>query len=437
MEITVKQRSVLLVQIFSMIINVIAVTAISGFIYYTTELIRKNYQARDFLDRVQIIPDDPQKMFFECLTLMLILIISFFVRHYYGNSNSHTVIITLFVDFVVTLLSLFILNFNYNGLLLLVFAEILYYIKDRKLRIILIILAVLGYLIGNYDFLSLRFNMFNIKDYVGYYSSSSQQYIMSIINITISLNIIVFIMYCVMVMNVQSDTIDEVNKLYHELQSANEQLQEYASMSERMAQTRERNRLAREIHDTLGHTLTGITAGIDACITTIDISPDLTKKQLELLSKVSRDGIKDIRRSVSELRPDTVERLHLEVAIRKMITDMSQVSGAQILFETDEKKLRFDEDEENAIYRVIQESITNALRHGAATKIRISIERKDGDLILKIKDNGVGCKEIKSGFGTRHIQERIEMLHGTVSFDGSNGFTVSAIIPIRWGENYD
>lgn len=66
-------------------------------------------------------------------------------------------------------------------------------------------------------------------------------------------------------------------------------------MSERMAQTRERNRLAREIHDTLGHTLTGITAGLDACLAIIDVAPDQTKKQLEMLSRVSRDGIKEIQ----------------------------------------------------------------------------------------------------------------------------------------------
>ena len=197
-------------------------------------------------------------------------------------------------------------------------------------------------------------------------------------------------------------------------------------MSERMAQTRERNRLAREIHDTLGHTLTGITAGLDACLAIIDVAPDQTKKQLEMLSQVSRDGIKEIRRSVNELRPDALERLSLEVAIRKMVMEMSQ-----------EKHLKFDEDEENAIYRVIQESITNAVRHGHAKKIWITLKKIDGEILLVIKDNGIGCEEVKSGFGTKHIKERIEMLKGTVSFDGRNGFTVTARIPIRWGETYD
>ena len=65
----------------------------------------------------------------------------------------------------------------------------------------------------------------------------------------------------------------------------NEQLQEYSVMAEKMAETRERNRLAREIHDTLGHTLTGIAAGIDACLATIGTSPRQTKDQLELIPR--------------------------------------------------------------------------------------------------------------------------------------------------------
>jgi len=116
---------------------------------------------------------------------------------------------------------------------------------------------------------------------------------------------------------------------------------------------------------------------------------------------------------------------------------MSQVSDVQIYFETDEKHLKFDEDEENAIYRVIQESITNAVRHGKAEKIWITLKKIDGEILLIIKDNGIGCDEIKSGFGTKHIKERIEMLRGTVTFAGQHGFTVTARIPIRWGEMYD
>ncbi len=418
-------------------LNVTAVVLLSWFIYYTTERIRWHNDARAFLDRVKTIPHNPYMVYVMCILLMACLLVSFFVRHSFDDTNRKVVITTLIYDVLITTFTMVLLDFNYNGLLLFVFAETVSYVRERWLKIVLVAIAVFAYLLANYEFLSLWLPLYNLKDYIGYYSSTSQQYYMSFVNLFNSLNVILFFIYCTYMIYSQSNTIEEVNQLYHELQNANEQLKEYANMSEQMAKTKERNRLAREIHDTLGHTLTGITAGLDACITTIDVAPEQTKKQLELLSQVSRGGIKDIRRSVNELSLDALERLHLKMAIQKMIEDMSQVSGAQIYFESGENQLRFDEDEENAIYRVIQESITNALRHGGATKIWITMERTGEELHLQIKDNGIGCKEIKSGFGTKHIQERIEMLRGTVTFDGSNGFTVSAIIPIRWGETYD
>ena len=417
--------------------NIAAVVMISGFVYYTTQQIRYRYVARKFLDSVETIPHDPGGTFLRCILLMGLMVFSFILRRILEKKESPFVIATLFFDVIITVVLIFQLDFNYNGMILLVFANVIYYVKEQKMKLSLVALAILGYLVADYDFLALRLNLYNVRDYIQYYSATQQQYFLSIYNIMISMNIIMFIIYCIYVINTQRNTIEEVNMLYHELQTANDQLQEYANMSERMAQTRERNRLAREIHDTLGHTLTGIAAGLDACMTMIDISPDQTRKQLELLSKVSREGLKDVRRSVNELSPDSLERLRLDVAIRKMITDMSQVSGAQIYFDTDGTKLRFDEDEENAIYRVIQESVTNAVRHGNATEIWITLKKVDGEIRLVIKDNGIGCKEIKSGFGTKHIQERIEMLRGTVKFNGNNGFTVTAVIPIRWGEMYD
>lgn len=420
-----------------MALNIIAVGLISGFVYFTTEQIRYRYVARNFLEGVDVVPHNPQATFVVCIILMIFLCITFVIRRILKDKHSGLVMATLIFDLIVTSAVISLLDFNYNGLILLVFANVIYYIKERKFKITLVALAILGYLVADYDFLALRFKLFNVRDYIQYYSASRQQYFLSIFNIIVSLNIILFIIYCVYTINTQRNTIEKVNNLYRELQSANEQLKEYANMSERMAQTKERNRLAREIHDTLGHTLTSIAAGLDACITMVDDYPEATRKQLELLAKVSRDGLTDVRRSVSELAPDSIERLRLDVAIRKMITDMSQTSGAQIYFETDDTKLRFDADEENAVYRVIQESVTNAIRHGNAGKIWISLKKKDSDIILIIKDNGCGCDEIKGGFGTKHIKERIEMLKGTVSFNGQDGFTVTAVIPIRWGEMYD
>lgn len=428
-----KERYVVAVQSAMLAVNFLAVAFICVVIYRTSELIRAHYDARVFLDSVETIPVNPRRNLIVCMTLMAILVATFAMRLWRHLPNRWN-IASLIIDFILCSAIIYCLDFNYNGLLLLVFANTIAYAKDGKLRLLFVVLAISGYLVADYSLLSINMPLYNFSDYVHYYSSTPQQYLLGIYNILNSLNSILFIMYCVYVINAQRVTIGEVNMLYHELRTANEQLQEYADMSERMAQTRERNRLAREIHDTLGHTLTGIAMGIDACMALIDNNPELTKVQLEKLSRVSREGINDVRRSVNELRADALERFSLEVAIRKMITDMSQMSDVQIFFETDERCLKFDEDEENAIYRVIQESITNAVRHGEAKKIWITLKKQDGEIFLVIRDNGKGCAEMKSGFGTKHIKERIEMLQGTVSFDGRSGFTVSARIPIRWGE---
>jgi signal transduction histidine kinase len=169
----------------------------------------------------------------------------------------------------------------------------------------------------------------------------------------------------------------------------------------------------------------------------VDKSPQETKKQLETISKVTREGINEIRRSVNKLRPDALERLSLKSAIHKMIIEIELMTNTHIYFQSDIDNLNFAADEEDAIYRMIQESITNAIRHGKATQIWVHISGAEGEIIILVRDNGIGCKEIKQGFGTRHIKERIKMLNGTVEFDGSDGFTVTARIPIRWGEKYD
>ena len=95
----------------------------------------------------------------------------------------------------------------------------------------------------------------------------------------------------------------------------------------------ERNRLAREIHDTLGHVLTGITAGADACIQMMDDSPEMARHQMELIADTARNGMNDVRRSVKALRPDSLEKETLSGALNKMCTSMAQSSGAQIQLE--------------------------------------------------------------------------------------------------------
>ena len=152
---------------------------------------------------------------------------------------------------------------------------------------------------------------------------------------------------------------ERIQNLNDQLEEANQKLKEYAAEAEKNAEMRERNRLAREIHDTLGHALTGIVAGIDASLTMLDIAPEAAKQQLMKIGEVARQGITDVRRSVSKLRPDALEKFDLERAVTKLLEDTSAASGAEITFDHQVTPLKFHEDEEEAIYRVVQEATNN------------------------------------------------------------------------------
>lgn len=437
MDTSMDNKRIHVLQIGILALNIIAVMGISIFIYKTIEAIRRSYTAREFLGGIQAIVWYPYRNIWFCVLLLFLLAVSMFVRNKLFPDNNKVILLSLVAEFAICFIIIILLNFNYNGILLLVFSNVILYAKNGKARYILAAVAIGSFILADYELLSISYRLYSIQDYISYYSASAQQYLLSIYNILVSLNVIFFVMYCVNIINEQRGNLDEINALNEQLQEVNGQLKEYTVMAEKMAETRERNRLAREIHDTLGHTLTGIAAGIDACQATIGTAPEQTKQQLELISKVTRDGIKEIRRSVSELRPDALERLSLEYAINQMVADMNAVSDTKVCFDCQVRNLKFDEDEENAIYRVVQEGITNAMRHGHASHIWITIKKDGTDIVLQIKDNGIGCQEMKSGFGTKHMRERIRMLSGVVTFDGSDGFVVNARIPIRWGETYD
>lgn len=424
------------------IINVITVVFVAGFVYYTTIRICEYYMARNFLASVNAVPFKPQLIFTEVLVLLCLLAISFIVREHFSSGNVKIEYMTIIADFFFSIIIVYLLGFNYNGILFWVCANGISYIANMKGKLIVTVLAVMSFVVTSYDLISIRMNVFSISDYIGFYNANTQQYLFAILSFLNLINILLFIMFCAFVIQTQKGAIDEVNELYDrlsetnkELKAANTQLEKYADIKEKMGQTKERNRLAREIHDTLGHSLTGISAGIDACIAVIDYSPETIKQQLEVISSVTRQGIDEVRRSVNQLRPDALERFSLEDAISKMIMDINSMATTKVYFESDIANLKFDEDEENAIYRVIQESVTNSMRHGHAGQIRIRIDKECSDLHINIKDDGVGCREFKKGFGTRHIIERVQMLNGTVSFHGDNGFETDVVLPIRWGGN--
>lgn len=424
-------------------LNFIILSFVFIVIFLTTNYVVENDSSKSFLENITYLPEEPTKV-------LVIVFAAFFMLVYMIELRQKISVktrLSQFTCFIEIFLCLVIMRFeymSYNGILLLVIADVATSIRDKHNQGLFLLIMSFIYIISDYDIISMRFKMISFREFLSIYNTSERMLLTGIHNALISLNIIVFIMYMIILMRNQMKERARIALLNQQLQTANEKLQEmneqlkdYAQMQKELGEVGERNRIAREIHDTLGHTMTGLSVGLDACITLIDYSVEETKKQLQVLSDVARRGIQDIRRSVNKLRPDALEKRSLEEALKKLFNDTMLMSDVYIQYRSSIPRLQFHIDEEDAIFRVIQEGITNAIRHGKATKIFVDIHKQEKWLVVNIKDNGIGCEEVHTGFGLMHMKERIQMLHGEVTYNGSHGFCIIAKIPIRWSEDYD
>lgn len=402
---------------------------IAGFVHENTAL--------EFLQKINSLTLAPWKI----PVISLLLYVGLLLLVHVENENSAVFCCRIFLEIVIGIIISYILNFSYTGVILLILADATRRFPGARWKFTVLGIICIFYLLADYNLVADRYRMVSLETCLTYYRADVRTLLLGIRNILNSLNILLFIIYIILLMRVQMSEKERIlslneklNRVNEELRQANIQMEEYARESIKNAETRERNRLAREIHDTLGHTLTGIITGLDACITLMDVAPEATKDQMKVIADVARNGMTDVRRSVKALRPDALEKLELPKALEQMIEEMKKTSGVEIDYVCHASLNYFNKDEEEIIYRIVQESITNAIRHGKADHIWITISMEYNVLYLSIKDNGVGCEQIEKGFGLHHMEERLQMLKGCLTYSGEDGFLLEAKIPIRWGE---
>lgn len=432
-----KSISLKRIRTFMMSWNFFMITCYAMIFMFSTNYIIANNLSRDFLSSLNYIPENPGLIFFETLILFscVIVLMNFFdyrVKEYPFEN-------LLFLS-IETILGFFIMKslyFSYNGIIYLIFCDVLFRFKENKYVKWLTIPLSLLLIISNYDFFNTLFPLVNADAYFEVYTSTTRGLLQVGINFLDIINLLFFILFLMIYI---ANEVQENERMTQELimvHQVNHELENYAAVSEKIAEDKERKRFAREIHDTLGHALTGIAAGVDACIAMIDINPEATKKQLMVISKVVRQGIVDVRNSLNKLRPGALEQHGFKGAIENMIEEFTSVSDLTISLDYRLDKVDFENTKEDILFRVIQESVTNAVRHGDATHIDISLYIEDNSLYLKIQDNGQGCEEIHYGFGLKQMKERLGMINGKVAYDGHHGFLTIVTIPLQEGELYD
>ncbi|MGM9946661.1 sensor histidine kinase [Floccifex sp.] len=416
-------------------INFIHIEFIGMIIYVTTNKIIATQQASEFIQTIGTIP------FFsytQTIVLVNIFFFLFVLLMWIEKRKTITIIqsrILTGLSFICCALIVYFLQLSSNSIVLLFIVFILYRHRDNKDLYMFLGLGILLYVVSNSNILPI-FHSIPLSEYISWYSSKGRLFLNFIDSVLNTLNMILFILEIFSIMVFELDENKRIKALNEELQHLNQQLEEYAVLQEKMGETKERNRLAREIHDTLGHTLTGLSVGIDAAIVIMDIDKEATKKQLSILSQTARQGLTDVRRSVEKLRPDALERFTLKEALERLILDFETVSNVNIKFVYHIDALSFQQDMDEVIYRIVQEGLTNAIRHGKAKNIFVSFAYEDNKskLVIIIEDDGIGCQQIEEGFGLHHMKERIEILQGRLQVYGYDGFIIIAEIPLRTGD---
>ena len=428
-------RAMMLVNMFILIYYVL-VCAVSK------SLICELMMANDFLSQAGGLPKDTLTICLEisgCYASLCILILV--KEKIYGNSVMGRILICageLFLSFAV----IYALDFYYSGIALLVLADLVHYEQKRAFRVLFLGIQVLEFVVGNDEILSYFYKNVPFSSYLSCFHPLVRGWMIGVESLMTFMNILLFVFFVLLMFSRQKDENARILQLNwvlsyknDQLRRANIKLKEYSETIRHMTETEERNRLAREIHDTLGHTLTGIVVSADAGKILMDAAPEEARKRFDVIADTARQGLEDVRRSIRALRPDALDRNGLWKALEIMVSDFHNSTGAVIVYEQNAGDPALASDEEDAVYRIVQEGLTNAIRHGQATRISLSIGKQEEYLRIRITDNGTGVREQKEGFGLNHMRERLEMLKGELKFgnrdDGESGACLEAVIPVR------
>jgi signal transduction histidine kinase len=224
---------------------------------------------------------------------------------------------------------------------------------------------------------------------------------------------------------------EHAERLMLELEEANVQLAAYATQAEELAMTQERNRLAREIHDSLGHYLTIVNVQIEAAKVVMDSDPDRALDAMNKAQELAQKGLNRVRESVAALRESPVSSRPLHEAIESLVTD-AQSTGIVTEFEFAGEPRALENKVALALYRAAQEGLTNVRRHARASRVDVLLDYQPTEVRLQVKDNGVGAEETNRGFGLLGIRERMQLLGGSleISTGVGKGFCLTASVPV-------
>ena len=187
----------------------------------------------------------------------------------------------------------------------------------------------------------------------------------------------------------------------------------------------ERNRISREIHDSVGHSLSTIIIQLGAISKLSEENSPQVSQMSAQLREFAVKGLQEVRTVVHDLKPEQLTKQQLNVALEEFIFETKQHSGVEFVFRQNKPTIQLSKEQELTIFRGVQEATTNAIRHGKATKITLLMMYSANELIVTIMDNGVGSSDISLEGGLKALEERLHELQAQLEIKNTEqGFTV-------------
>jgi len=218
----------------------------------------------------------------------------------------------------------------------------------------------------------------------------------------------------------------EKDEVYGHLSEAYEKV-------ELMTANSERNKIAREIHDTVGHTLTTVLVEMEASKRLMDKDIIKAKEKLSLAQEQVRKGLNDIRSSVRILEQGK-EIMDFWGSLKTFITECEMHSDIIVKSHVDSDMNIYDSGKK-VIYRALQEGLTNGIRHGKSTAFIFKLFVSDNSINFSLEDNGIGAVALTKGFGLRSMEERVKELGGELDIysEEGEGFSIYIKLPLVEG----
>lgn len=376
--------------------------------------------------------------------------------------KSRELLLIRYISFIILMAQIFIEEEN-TSILSIIFVLLfiinnnlrVFYFKNDKLTVFSMLVeiivssmaylnfggSILFYLIGlTIDAFTLRYEKIKyiflaIISLISLSSKFNKSIEEGIINLVIIFIFIILLNY----ISRLNSTKREAQRLYDKLRVSEQKLietknhlEECLTSIEELTVLKERNRISREIHDSVGHSLSTAMIQLSAMESIADKEGSMLKDMARNLRDFINESFQDVKKAVSELKSDDYDNYRGLIRIQELCKNFEKMSGVEVNIILSKGDWTLSTKQSSHLYRITQEVLSNALRHGKASKVKVIMNFTENDFVISFKDNGIGTDIIKeSGFGLKNIRERAEEIDGIidVTSEVGKGFFIKLVIP--------